>query len=320
MATQTETIATTLPLKSSLPSYPHPEWSETFVNYFKDAEEAPPDTSNSTLSEHELRIIRRSDDSPNVARTQVRIRNMRGNEASYSLDKQGFQIAHMDSRMQNWRDEAELKRVFFPEVTELLKRELGAKDVFQYEYHVRSRTLEEALQQDSKGAADINGPVRRVHIDESAKSARREFAYHSSQLPEGNEHLQGRQYGIYNVWKPIKTVYKDPLCLCDTRTLKDADLQGGEITVPGVGEIENYAIRAPGAEEEGRHEYAYLRAQEPNEAYLFRIYDSRMDGGIQGESEVDKRSHGAAHTSFIDPGTENAPARESVEVRSFCVF
>lgn len=323
MTTQVEAVSSTtgtLPLKSIAPSYPNADWSDAYVNYFKDADEAPPDTVNSTLSEHEMRIARRSDDSPHIARTLVRIRNMRGHEASYSVAEQGFQTAHLESQMQDWSDENELKRVFFTEVTELLKRELGAKDVFQYEHHVRSRTLEEALEQDSKGNVDISGPVRRVHIDESPTSARNEFAYHSGLLAEGNKHLKGRHFGIYNIWKPIKTVHKDPLCLCDTRTLKNEDLQSGRVTVPHVGEIENFSIRAPVSGEEGRHEYAYLRDQQPHEAYLFRIYDSRLDGGIDGEIKVDKRSHGVPHTSFVDPGTENQAARESVEVRSFVVF
>jgi hypothetical protein len=185
MATTTQTIeqapATTYalkPIKQELPAYPDPEWSFTTVNYYKDADQPPPTTENSTLSTHEMRIARRSDDSPNVAKTLVRIRNIQGREADYNIATHGFMIGRLDTQMQgrNWKDDDELKRVYFPEVTELIKRETGAKYVFQYEWHVRSQTLEDSLNMDSEGAVDIAGPVRRVHIDESPASGRNEYA------------------------------------------------------------------------------------------------------------------------------------------------
>jgi hypothetical protein len=80
-----------------------------------------------------------------------------------------------------------------------------------------------------------------------------------------------------------------------------------------VGEIENFAIRPPKIKD--AHKFVYLRDQQPHEALIFRIYDQRIDGSLGN-----KRNHGVAHTSFPDPGTEDEPPRESVEVRSFCVF
>ncbi|KAK4493829.1 hypothetical protein PRZ48_015014 [Zasmidium cellare] len=292
--------------------YPDPHFSFTHVNYFKDADAAPPDQLNSTLSEHELRIARRGDDSPNVARTRVQIRNIQGATSEYSIAEHGFKVGHLDSKMKNWRDDDELKEVFFSEVDALLKKETGARWTFQYEHHVRTATLEEALTKDSKGAVDINGPVRRVHIDESPKSGLNEYNHYIRPNDPGNEHLRGRHVAIFNIWKPIKTVQRDPLCLCDARSIQDEDLQSGKVQVPNVGEIENFSIRPPKVT--GAHEFVYVREQRPNQALIFRIMDTRIDQGAA------KRSCGVAHTSFVDPGTETAPPRESVEVRSFCVF
>lgn len=290
------------------------------MNYYKDTDAPPPDTMNSTMSEHEMRALRRSDDSPNVAPTPVRIRNIRGSEQDFSLEEHGFVIGSLYSKLHSWHDDAGLRRVYFPEVAELLKRLTGCKDVVSYEHHVRSGTLEEALKKDSTGKTDIDGPVRRVHIDESPWSARNEYKFYVKPDALGNEHIKGRHFGIYNVWKPLKTIRKDPLCLCDQRTVYDEDLQLGKVTVPNVGEIQNFAIRPP--KDEGQHTFFYLRCQEPHEPYVFRIYDSRLDGGIDGSevAEGAKRSYGVPHTSFVDPGTEDEPARESVEVRSFCIF
>ncbi|KAF2773168.1 hypothetical protein EJ03DRAFT_253273, partial [Teratosphaeria nubilosa] len=252
----------------------------------------------------------------------VRIRNIRGHEADYSISTQGFTIArlHHPSSISSsdWTDDTKLKQTYFPDLTALLKRETGAEYVYQYEWHVRTQTLEASLEQNSEHAVDIAGPVRRVHIDETPAAARREYEYYVRPDDSGNEHLQGRDFAIFNVWKPLRTVRKDPLCLCDQRTVRDEDLQPGKIMVLDIGEIENFAVRAPKAGEEGRHEFVYLRGQEPEEVLVFRIFDSRLDGGVHGERGVEggKRIHGVAHTSFVDPGTEREGPRESIEVRS----
>lgn len=289
------------------------EWSYTYLNYYQDSAQPPPDSTNSDLSEHEIRKARRGEDSPNIIRKAVRIRNIQGHESQFTLTEQGFTIGHLASRMQDWRDEAELKRVYFAEVSELLKRETGAKHVFSYEHHIRTGDLEEALEVESSGAVDINGPVRRVHIGESPASAINEYNYYLKPNDPGNEHLKDRPFGIYNVWKPLKTIRKDPLCLCDARTIKDEDLHGTKVTVPNVNEIENFSVRPP--RDEGAHSFVYVRDQRPEQALVFRIYDGRIDGVVHG-----KRSHGVAHSSFVDPGTEKDSPRESVEVRSFCTF
>lgn len=304
--------------------YPDPLWSTATVNYVKTIDPhapPPPDTTNSTLSEHELRLLRRSDSSPYIDARKIRIRNIRGTEDSYNLSEHGLKITHMQTNFTNWLDIEARKREFFPEVAELLKRELGAVFVFSFEHHVRSDSLEGALAKYETGLADIDGPVRRVHIDESPESALKSFRYWCAERP-GMEWLRDREVGIYNIWKPLRTVRRDPLCICDVRTVGDADLQMGKVVVPAVGEIENISVRAP--EVEGGHGFVYLREQRADEVLLFRITDSRIDDfgndGVKREGWTGRKSYGAPHTSFVDPGTEGMEPRESVEVRSFCVF
>ncbi|KAK0880555.1 hypothetical protein LTR87_005677 [Friedmanniomyces endolithicus] len=301
-----------LTVEESQPVYPDPEWSLTTLNYFR---EVPPlnAAADGPLSEHEQRVQRRTDDSPAVEKVSVQIRNIQGHEADYSMETHGFKIGHLECHLPDWNSDDELRRVYFPEVTELLKRETGAKSVFQYEWHVRSTTLEDGLKQDSSGAVDIKGPVRRVHIDESPAAAMMEYNHYMQPQAEHHQHLKGRPFGVYNVWKPLKTVRRDPLALCDCRTIASEDLHATKVCVPNMGEIENISLRAP---KDGRkHDFVYVREQRPDQALVFRIFDSRIDGVVDG-----KFSHGVAHSSFVDPGTEREAARESVEVRNFCVF
>jgi hypothetical protein len=290
------------------------DYVSTYVNYWKESPSPPPDQTS--LSTHDIRITRRKEDSPNCSRTSVRIKNIRGHSSDFTLHRQGFQICHLNSSLADWNDPVALKDIYFQEISTLLKRVTGATYVLSYEHHIRRKSLKEALStQSDDDDVDIDGPVRRVHIDETPRSARTEFNYYIPRNASAfNASLHERPFGIYNVWKPLRTIRRDPLAVCDARSLRDEDLRPGAVTVPNVGEIENYAIRPPA--EEGRHRWHFLKGQTEEEALVFRIFDSRWDGGDGRE-----RWHGVAHTSFVDPGTENIREdRESVEVRSFCVF
>ncbi|KAH8685388.1 hypothetical protein BGZ60DRAFT_395066 [Tricladium varicosporioides] len=311
--TSTETIVAevaSVPLNAD--NYIH-----TTLNYWKEDSEILREGQGkaANLTEHELRIARRADNAPNINPVAVRIRNIRPTLSSYTIPIQGFQVCYLSSQMRNWHKDEELKSVYFDEVSKLLKNVTGAVHVHSYEHHVRQKTLAEALATSSESKVDINGPVRRVHIDETPRSARTERNYYLPWTKPSNSHLHDRPFGIYNIWKPLKTIKRDPLCFCDARSLKSEDLQPGAVTVPNVGEIENFSIKAPRRGEEGRHEWCFVDQQGETEAVVFKIFDSR-DENVEGGLE----KHGVAHTSFVVEGTEGVEARESVEVRSFCFF
>jgi hypothetical protein len=59
------------------------------------------------------------------------------------------------------------------------------------------------------------------------------------------------------------------------------------------------------------HRWIYFPAMRPDEAIVFKVYDSEKDG----------RARFTAHTSFEDPATPpGAPARQSIEMRAFAFF
>jgi hypothetical protein len=311
-ATQTLQIIKSMSKPSPAP-LDHDDYVETYLNYFKAGGEILKE-GESGLSGPELRVARRSDDSPNVSRTKVRIKNTRNDLKDYELPVQGFQICPLNSEMSDWSDDSALKKIYFHEVSELLKKVTGARHVHSYEHHIRRGTLQEALANPEDGEVDINGPVRRVHIDESPRSAKREFEYYlPSSSSDFNARLHERPFGIYNTWKPLKTIHRDPLCVIDARSLIPEDLVPGAVTVPNVGEIENFSIKAPS--EQIRHKWYFLRHQAPEEALVFKIFDERDE-----DSEGTLKRFGVAHTSFEDPETADSDPRESVEVRSFCFF
>jgi hypothetical protein len=68
----------------------------------------------------------------------VLVRDIRGSEAKYTLNRNGFQVLRMDSKLtpEEFNDRDRVKDVYYEELRELLKRELGAKRVEILEHGV----------------------------------------------------------------------------------------------------------------------------------------------------------------------------------------
>src|SRR6185312_16349629 len=96
---------------------------------------------------------------------QVAIRNGRPVRDSFRLDTHGFVFADHHTRMKDFTDEAERKRVYDVEVAELIKKHSGASHVHVFDHTIR--VGDEKVQQ-STGARP---PVKGVHNDYTEASA-----------------------------------------------------------------------------------------------------------------------------------------------------
>lgn len=69
----------------------------------------------------------------------VTIRDARGNAEKYglSLDTSGFQFVEYPSVVKDFTDEEKITDVYYKEVEELLKKEVGAKRVFIFDHTIR---------------------------------------------------------------------------------------------------------------------------------------------------------------------------------------
>jgi hypothetical protein len=71
--------------------------------------------------------------------------------------------------------------------------------------------------------------VQRVHVDQSYAASLSRVSHH---LPdEADKLLQGRVQ-IINVWRPIKTVQRDPLAIAEASSVDDKDLVVVELIYP----------------------------------------------------------------------------------------
>ena len=144
----------------------------------------------------------------------------------------------------------------------------------------------------------MRGPVQRVHIDQSYDAARSRVPHH---LPEEADELLRSRVQIINVWRPIKTVLRDPLAVADANSVPDSDLVVTELIYPNR-RGETYAVKPNNA-----HKWHYKSNLTPEEVILIKCYDSKLDG----------RARRVPHTAFADTGAAaDAPSRESIEVRA----
>jgi hypothetical protein len=71
--------------------------------------------------------------------------------------------------------------------------------------------------------------VKRVHIDQSYSAALSRVPHH---LPDEAEKLLKGRVQIINVWRPIKTVQRDPLAVADASSVSDDGLVVVELIYP----------------------------------------------------------------------------------------
>jgi hypothetical protein len=256
------------------------------LNYFAESSEKP--------------VIYTYEPPPGTPRTtgksephSVLIRNARLAE-QLSLDRQGFQLVHHETAVQDFYDRAKVQEVYYPEVEQLLKKATGAEKVIVFDHQVRNIQL---FRRGEKQARDY---ASTVHNDYTAKSGPRRVRDH---LPpeEAEERLQHR-FAEINVWRPIRgPVESSPLALCDALSIDPKDFVPADFVYRDkVGEVYRFTYNP-------KHRWFYFPRLERNEAILLKCYDSKEDG----------HARFSAHTAFEDPtsGPDAAP-RESIEVRA----
>jgi hypothetical protein len=228
---------------------------------------------------------------------RVNIRNGRPHAPGFTLERDGFRFVHHDTRMADFFNEEEVRRVYYPEMEALVKAESGATRVVVFDHTLR--TADDELREQRR----IREVVRRVHNDYTEWSGPQRVR---DLLPQEADALLRRRFAIVQVWRPIRLpVESFPLAICDARTLSDDDLIVSERRYPGrVGQT--YAIKY-----NPQHRWYWFPRMRRDEALVFKVYDSLKDG----------RARWTAHTAFDDPSAPPNPRpRESIEIRTLAFF
>lgn len=228
---------------------------------------------------------------------RVVVHNGRPHVKEFALEHDGFRFIRHDTRMADFYDEDEIRRVYYPEMEALIKAETGATRV-----HVFDHTLRTA-DDETRETKKIREVVRRVHNDYTEWSGPQRVR---DLLPNEAEELLKRRFAIIQVWRPIRyPVETYPLAIADARSLSPQNLVISERRAADrIGQT--YAITYNPA-----HQWYWFPHMRREEALVFKTYESMTDG----------RARWTAHTAFEDPTTPpNARPRESIEIRAFAFF
>jgi len=228
---------------------------------------------------------------------RITLYNGRPYAADFALDRHGFRFVRHDTKVADFYDEAEIKRVYYPEMEALIKAESGAKRVVVFDHTLR--TADDELRE----AKNIREVVRRVHNDYTEWSGPQRVR---DLLPDEAEELLQRRFAIIQVWRPIRhPVETYPLAICDARTLAEKSLVVSERRYPNrIGQT--YAITYDPA-----HQWFWFPRMRREEALVFKVFDAMKDG----------RARFTAHTAFEDPTSPpQARPRESIEIRTLAFF
>jgi hypothetical protein len=228
---------------------------------------------------------------------RITLHNGRLHANGFALDRNGFRFVRHDTKMADFYDEDEIKRVYYPEMEALIKAQSGAKRVVVFDHTLRTADKE------TREAKKIREVVSRVHNDYTEWSAPQRVR---DILPDEAEELLKRRFAIIQVWRPIRLpVETFPLAMADAQTLAPSDMIISERRAPGrIGQT--YAIKFNPA-----HKWYWFPRMRREEAYVFKVFDSEKDG----------RARWTAHTAFVDPTSPpNAHPRESIEIRTMAFF
>ena len=158
-------------------------------------------------------------------------------------------------------------------------------------------------------------PARFIHVDFSEDGASQIFR--DNFTPEFREKLSTTRWAIINVWRPIKPIFKDPLAVCDARSVCDDDMIPVVSTMPPKGSGQYASVSAGEGFElfykkyHSDERWYFVDTMQPEEVMMIKIFDFMKDG---------KTARRCPHSAFTNPDTQHDVTRESVEVRSLVFF
>ncbi|KJX93097.1 hypothetical protein TI39_contig4414g00001 [Zymoseptoria brevis] len=181
-----------------------------------------------------------------------------------SLDEHGFTLVkhasafEEDREMQGMLKGRNVEEGYAPEMVELALKVTGAERAVVHNVAFRRRGSEgEAEEEERRGetesAVNVNGrtqadaqqPARHAHIDltlqglrDTLRLARSDITAAAQSVIDAEE-AQARgeevvvpRFAAYSLWRPLKTVRRDPLTLLDSQTLSPSDIVATTNRIP----------------------------------------------------------------------------------------
>ena len=274
---------------------------------------------------------------------QMPVQDARGltGESRPTLGRNGFELVQQPASELDFLDHKQVVSNYYPQCAEVIRNFTGASVVAAFDHNIRSAAGKRSKQK-IEGGQQVQGPAHVVHGDYTLTSAP-ERLRKLAEPPLANDTwrvddstpplldsaqveraITDGRFAIINVWRNIASepVARNPMALCDARTVRPEDLVVFEIHYADrIGE--NYFARPSS----GHNWYCYP-AMTPDEALLITQWDSGGELAQTNGGSADADSDGpdspctfSFHTAFEDPTTpDDAPDRWSIEVRCAVLY
>ncbi len=228
----------------------------------------------------------------------VVIRDARAIAGRLDLEKNGFLVLNRPTAVTDFSSPEAIKRLYYPEIEALVKEITGATRVLIFGDIVRS---------DAQGTPDSRLPARGAHVDYDEPTV--QWWTRQEVGDEEAERLLRHRHVLINLWRPITTVEKSPLALCDASTVEKGDLNRSEVR-GGLDDPDRATMCGFNLQHNPRHRWYYVPHMRPDEIFAFKLCDSET-GRVQW----------TGHTAFDDPTSPaDARPRQSIEIRTISFF
>jgi hypothetical protein len=172
----------------------------------------------------------------------------------------------------------------------------GAFKTILFKHRIRNKAEDKAKRQDSVA------PAHSVHSDMTPIGAMNTLKNIVKDNPAELDSLLKTRIMVMNVWRPLKTIQKDPLTVCDWTTVDAKNDLAGSRLIWKDGSWHEFG-KVHFSE---RQKWFYLGGQRPDEALLFKQFDSKVENGVS-----------LPHSAFVDSQFATAEPRESIEIKMF---
>ena len=214
-----------------------------------------------------------------------------------SLAREGIELLECPTAVTDFRDSAEVSRVYPGEIQEFI-RELTGADAVAVTGGAILRFGERSAE---AGTRDNSRAARLVHIDTSDDAAE-QFA--RAAAPKDSRTI--RRVAQHNIWRTFSGPPQDvPLAVCDARTVVPADLVPADAMFDRGGKtvmsFEALLLRYNPA-----HRWLFFPDMRTDEVLVFKRHDSDP-----------REPHHVPHSAFSDPRVPaGCTPRASVEMRT----
>jgi len=150
----------------------------------------------------------------------VPIGDMREIADTLSIDREGFELLHHTTAVEDLYDDDAVDNNYYPEIEALLRQRFDADRVVIFDVTRRSDGGAGAVNRDG-----VRGPARRVHVDYTAKSGPQRVKDILGEAEAERLAASGARIIQVNVWRPIRgPVQRAPLALADASSVRPEEL------------------------------------------------------------------------------------------------